>query len=72
MNPATYTHTRILAAPARRATPDEAVMLHRLAAKAVALAAEYGETLTWRDAIKRSRENLADVRSRAMVKEATR
>ena len=59
-----------LSAPAKRADRDEARMLHRLAAKAVALAAEYGETLTWRDAIKRSRENLAYVRGKVMVKEA--
>lgn len=66
MNPATYTHTRVLAAPPRRATPDEAQMLARLAAKAVALAAEYGETLTFKEGLQRARENMADVRRKAV------
>lgn len=64
-----YRHTRILAAPAKRATPDEAQVLHRLAAKAVALAAEYGETLTFAEGLQRARENMAEVRTMALAKE---
>lgn len=65
MNPVIYRHSRVLAAPSQRATPDEALVIDRLATKAVALAQEHGEVLTRRDAIIRARANLAWAKSAA-------
>lgn len=63
MNPAIYRHSRVLAAPSQRATPDEALMLARLADKALATAAEFGVACDRREALARARHNLAYVRA---------
>ena len=68
MNPAIYRHSRVLAAPSARATPDEALMLARLADKALATAAEFGVACDRREAIQRSRENLAYVHQAVLAK----
>ena len=59
MNPVIYRHSRVLAAPSQRATPDEALMLNRLANKALATAAEFGVACDRREALARARQNLA-------------
>ena len=64
MNPELYTHSRVLAAPGNRVTPEDAIIA-RLATKAQALAEEYGETLSREAAIQRARENLEYVRALA-------
>ena len=45
-------------------------MLHRLAQKAVKLAAEYGVDMTYAEAMERSMHNLAYVRAKAIEQEA--
>lgn len=49
--------------PGKPADREEAQMLHRIAVRAVALAEEYGEVLTHKDALQRVRCNLRDVRA---------
>ena len=65
IRPSTYQRA---AALAPRATPGEAEMIDRLASKAQALAAVYGEPLSRKAAIKRVRENIAFVRQVAALK----
>ena len=48
-----------------RATPHEARAISRLATKAQALAGEYGEVLTRREALRRARTNLDYVKAMA-------
>lgn len=55
----------------RPATRGDAQMIHRLAVKAQMLAAEYGEDLTWREAIIRARHNLVFVRGWAAANGGT-
>lgn len=69
MNPQLYTHSRVLAAPAKRATPEDAKMLSRLATRAQELASEHGIVLTRKEALRRSRENLAFVKAMYGAKE---
>ena len=65
-----YRHAAVLA-PRHPATPHEARMLSRLATRAQELAGEYGEVLTRREALRRSRENLEFVKAMYGAKEAT-
>lgn len=62
MNPQLYTHTRELA-PGKRATPEDAQLISRLATKAQELASEHGIVLTRKEALQRVRENLAFVKA---------
>ena len=64
MNPQLYTHTRELA-PGKRATPEDAQLISRLATKAQELASEHGIVLTRKEALQRVRGNLAHVMAMA-------
>lgn len=63
-----YTHAKWLAAPARRATREDAQMLARLADAAIATADEFGVPCDRREALQRARENVAHVRRMAIAK----
>lgn len=54
----------------RRATPEDAKMLSRLATKAQELASEHGIVLTRKEALQRARGNLAFVKAMHGAKEA--
>lgn len=68
MNPQLYTHTRALA-PGKRATPEDAQIIARIATKAQELANEHGIVLTRKEALRRARANLAFVRAMYGAKE---
>ena len=62
--PMLYKHAAVLA-PRTPATRHEARAISRLATKAQALAGEYGEVLTRREALRRARTNLDYVKAMA-------
>ena len=62
MNPQLYTHTRELA-PGKRATPEDAQLISRLATKAVEEANAFGIHIDHKEGLRRARENLAFVKA---------